>query len=66
MGKQKKTKILKLEKDDPEREEKFEEDFLQSLTPEERYKLFFKMNNLLKKILLDNGHRKTSEIIKRK
>ncbi len=58
--------ILKIAKDDDDRELRFEIDYLLSLTTEERFKMMFERSELIKKTLRDHGHRKTAEIIKRK
>ena len=60
-----KTHILKLDKDNDKRETEFELDFQQSLTITERFKMMFYISNLMKEMLIKNGHRKPFEIIKR-
>lgn len=57
--------ILKCETDDEEGELEFELDYLALLTVEQRFELMFKKSAEIKKILLDHGHRKPFEIIKR-
>ena len=57
--------VLKLDKDDPDKEIQFEMDFLLSLTTAERFEMMFRASNLVRDILIRNGHRKPSEIIKR-
>ncbi len=59
------TYVLKLDKDDPDKEIQFEMDFLLSLTTAERFEMMFRASNLVRDILIRNGHRKPSEIIKR-
>lgn len=59
--------ILKLEKNDEDKEIAFELDYLASLTTSQRFQMMFakreEMLNLLKK---SNANRKTTEIVKRK
>jgi hypothetical protein len=59
------TKILKLETDDPAAELKYELDFMASLTIQQRYDMMLQRSNEIKEMLIKNGHRKPSEIIKR-
>jgi hypothetical protein len=61
----KKNTILKLSDSDEEKEIQFELDFLFSLSIHERFKLMLNRNQELLDILEKNGHRRTSEIIKR-
>ena len=61
----KKNTILKLSDSDEEKEIQFELDFLFSLTLQERFQMMMIRNRELLDILEKNGHRRTSEIIKR-
>ena len=61
----KKNTILKLSDSDEEKEIQFELDFLFSLSVHERFQLMLNRNQELLDILEKNGHRRTSEIIKR-
>ena len=58
--------ILKISKDDDDLERQFELDYLLSLTVDERFKMMFERSEQIKKTLLEHGHRKAAEIIKRK
>jgi len=58
--------ILKLKKDDPEKELEFELAYQRSLTTEERFKMMFKRSEEISKMLMANGHRKPHSILKRK
>ena len=58
--------ILKLEKDDSEKELEFEIDYQLSLTIQQRFEMMFRKSREIAQMLIDNGHRKLSEIIKRK
>jgi len=58
--------ILKLEKDDSEKELEFELDYQLSLTTQQRFEMMFRKSREIAQMLIDNGHRKPSEIIKRK
>jgi hypothetical protein len=57
--------ILKLEKDDENREIEFELSYLKSLTTKERFLLMQKKSDEMKKMLAKNGYRKSTEIVKR-
>ena len=61
----KKNTILKLSDFDEEKEIQFELDFLFSLSIHERFQLMLNRNRELLDILEKNGHRRSSEIIKR-
>ena len=61
----KKNTILKLSDSDEEKEIQFELDFLFSLSLHERFQLMLNRNRELLDILDKNGHRRSSEIIKR-
>ena len=57
--------ILKLEKDDSEKELDFELEYQLSLTTQERFEMMFRNSREIARLLIENGHRKASEIIKR-
>jgi len=57
--------ILKIDADDEEKEIDFELDYLLSLTADQRFQMMFQKSKELAVMLEKNGHRKTSEIIKR-
>lgn len=57
--------VLKIEKDDENREIEFELSYLKSLTTRERFMLMQKKSDEMKKILRTRGYRKSPEIIKR-
>ena len=57
--------ILKLEKDDENREIEFELYYLKSLTTKERFLIQQKKSDEMKKMLRTRGYRKSPEIIKR-
>ena len=57
--------VLKLEKDDENREIEFELCYLKSLTTRERFLLMQKKTEEMKKMLRKRGYRKPSEIFKR-
>ena len=57
--------VLKIEKDDENREIEFELSYLKSLTTRERFLLMQKKSEEIKKILEKHGYRKSAEIIKR-
>lgn len=57
--------VLKLEKDDENREIEFELYYLKSLTIKERFLLMQKKSEEMKKMLRTRGYRKSPEIIKR-
>jgi len=56
---------LKLEKDDSEKELDFELEYQLSLTTQERFEMMFRKSREIAQLLIENGHRKASEIIKR-
>ena len=60
-----KKTILKLTDHDEEKEIIFELDYLFSLSIRERFQLMFNRNRELINLLEKNGHRRTSDIIKR-
>ncbi len=58
--------ILKCKTDDPEAELEFELEYQRSLTTEERFEMMFAKSKQIKEMLLQYGHRKPVEVIKRK
>ncbi len=61
----KKAKVLKLTADDEEKELEFELDYLASLTFEERFKMMREKSREMLKQMIEHGHRRPFEIIKR-
>ena len=57
--------LLKLAKDDPQRELDFELDFLLSLTVRQRFAMMKRRSRQTMLSLIRNGHRKPFEIVKR-
>jgi hypothetical protein len=57
--------ILKLESNDEDKELEFELDYQLSLTTQQRFEMMFEKSRFLAQLLLDYGHRKPVEIIKR-
>ena len=57
--------ILKLKEDDEEKELEFELSYLSSLTFEERMKMMRERSREMLRQLIEHGHRKPFEIIKR-
>ena len=57
--------VLKLEKDNENREIEFELVYLKSLTTKERFFMMQKKSEEMKKMLRKRGYRKSTEIIKR-
>ena len=57
--------VLKLEKDDENREIEFELRYLKSLTTKERFLIMQKKSDEMKKMLRKRGYRKSTEIVKR-
>jgi hypothetical protein len=57
--------VLKIEKDDENREIEFELSYLRSLTTRERFMLMQKKSEEIKKMLRSRGYRKSTEIVKR-
>ena len=57
--------VLKIEKDDENREIEFELCYLKSLTTKERFLIMQKKPGEMKKMLRSRGYRKSPEIIKR-
>ncbi len=60
-----KQRVLKLAVDDEEKELEFELDYLSSLTFEERLKMMREKSREMLKQMIDYGHRRSFEIIKR-
>ena len=58
--------VLKIEKNDENREIEFELSYLKSLTTRERFMLMQKRSEEIKKMLRSRGYRKSPEIVKRK
>jgi hypothetical protein len=58
--------ILKTNLDDSEKELEFELEFQLSLTTQQRFEMMFRKSKEIAQMLIDNGHRKPFEIIKRK
>lgn len=58
--------ILKLKKNNSKKESDFEIKYQLSLTVAERFEMALKRSEEIKEMLLNNGHRKAFEIIKRK
>ena len=58
--------ILKLKKHNKQKEIDFELKFLRSLTVKERFEMMFKKTEEMLNLLRRNGHRKTTQVIKRK
>jgi hypothetical protein len=61
----KKPGVLKLSADDEEKELEFELNYLSSLTFEERLKMMREKSREMLKQMIDHGHRRSFEIIKR-
>jgi hypothetical protein len=59
------SSILKLKKDDPDRELEFEVEYQLSLTVAQRFRMMFQKSREMAEMLVTNGHRKPFEIIKR-
>jgi hypothetical protein len=57
--------VLKLEKDDENREIEFELCYLKSLNIKERFLLMQKKSDEIKKMLRKRGYRRPTEIVKR-
>jgi hypothetical protein len=57
--------LLKLSSDDEEKKLEFELDYLSSLTFEERLKMMREKSREMLKQMIDHGHRRPVEIIKR-
>ena len=57
--------VLKLLKDDENKEIDFELSFLKSLTTKERFHMMLKKSEEMKKMMRKHGYGKSTEIIKR-
>ncbi|MCD6175438.1 MAG: hypothetical protein J7K65_06710 [Planctomycetes bacterium] len=57
--------VLKLEKDDEQREIEFELDYLTSLTTRQRFEMMAQKSREMILLLKQNGHRKSTQVIKR-
>lgn len=57
--------VLKLEKDDEQREIEFELDYLTSLTTQQRFQMMIQKSREMILLLRRNGYRKATQIIKR-
>ena len=57
--------ILKFKKHDQKKEEEFEAKYQRSLSLTERFRMVVRQSKLVLEMLIKNGHRKPSEIIKR-
>ena len=57
--------VLKLEKDDDRQEIKFELDYLASLTTRQRFQMMARKSREMLLLLKQNGHRKSTQVIKR-
>jgi len=62
---EKNRSILKLSKDDEEKELEFELNYLASLTFDERLKMMREKSREMLKQMVERGHRKSFEILKR-
>ncbi len=58
--------ILKIQEDDEDRELEFDLEFLRSLTTEERFRLMIEKSQQMAEALIRHGHRRPTEILKRK
>ena len=57
--------VLKLKKDDEQQEIKFELDYLASLTTRQRFEMMAQKSFEMISLLKQNGHRKSTQVIKR-
>ncbi len=64
-GAQGKTRILVLDKHDPEREFEFELDWLMSLTSKQRYEMMLRLSTDALKRMIHDGYLKPVEIVER-
>ncbi|MBI5778489.1 MAG: hypothetical protein HZA49_03420 [Planctomycetes bacterium] len=65
MPDKKKTAILKLRRDNPEKELDFELAYQRSLTVQERFRMMFRRSRTIARTLLKNGYIRPFEITKR-
>lgn len=56
---------LKLKKHNAKKEEEFEQKFQRSLSLTDRFRMVVRQSKLVLRMLIDNGHRKPTEIFKR-
>ena len=57
--------VLKLEKDNESQEIKFELDYLASLTTRQRFQMMLRKSREMALLLNRNGHRKSTQVVKR-
>jgi hypothetical protein len=57
--------ILKVDKDDEDKELEFELAYQRTLTTQERFELMFRKSREIAEVLLRHGYRKPVEVIKR-
>ena len=57
--------VLKLEKDDEQREIEFELDYLMSLTTQQRFQMMTQKSREMLLLLRRNEHRKSTQVVKR-
>ena len=57
--------VLKLKKDDERQEIEFELDYLASLTTRQRFQMMAQKSREMLLLLKQNGHRKSTQVIKR-
>ncbi len=57
--------VLKLESDNEQKELEFELDYQLSLTTQQRFEMMFEKSRIMAQLLLDYGHRKPFEVVKR-
>ena len=65
MPRRRKTFVLQADEHDELKELQFELDFQSTLTLQERFNIMFQMSNIVKRMLIQNGHRKPVEIAQR-
>jgi len=57
--------ILKTNLENPDQELDFELEYQLTLTVQQRFEMMFEKSRQITQMLIDNGHRKATEIIKR-
>jgi len=57
--------ILKVDKDDEDKELEFELAYQRTLTTQERFELMFRKSQEIAEVLLRHGYRKPVEVVKR-
>ena len=57
--------VLKLKKDDEQREIQFELDYLSSLTTAQRFEMMQQKSHEMRMLLKRNGRRKSAQVVKR-